>query len=156
MLSRPRTLLALLAGVLLILAAVVVRIVTDEDQARSPAASRSCGAVQPNDAAGIPVPAVWVRLVVKIHDAACDGDLAAVESYMGPRYEGDRGDALGINGGGPLTVLAETLEQPGEISQGGLFYCHPRGANAIFARGIAGEDAGWTSFWLYDRDDACA
>ena len=70
------------------------------------------------------------------------------ESHMGPLYEGDR--ALGINGGSPLTVLAQTLEQPGEVSQGGPTYCHPHGASAIFARGIAGEDAGWTAFWLHD------
>jgi hypothetical protein len=156
-LSR-RTLIVLLAGLLLIVVAVVIRIGMDDDtgdgQTTALPTPRACGTVQPNDASGEPLPAVWLDLVTDIHDAACSGDLHAVESYMGPQYEGDR--ALGINGGGPLTVLAQTLEQPGEVSQGGLTYCHPHDASAIFARGIVGEDAGWTAFWLHDPHDLCA
>lgn len=153
MLSRTRTLLVLLAGLLLVVGAVVIRIGTDDDESAVPPAPRECGTVQPNDATGGPLPAVWLDLVTEIHDAACRSDLRAVESYMGPLYEGDR--ALGSNGGGPLTVLAQTLEEPGELTQGGLSYCHPHGASAIFARGIAGEDAGWTAFWLHDPHDLC-
>lgn len=157
MLSRNRTLLVLLAGLLIVGGAIVIRVLIDDDDDQAPPAAErpACGTVAADDATGAPLPAVWRDLVTGIHDAACRGDLTAVESYMGEWYEGDRGDVLGVNGGGPLTVLAETLEQPGDVSQGGLTYCHPRGASAIFARDVPGVDAGWTAFWLHDPHDLC-
>lgn len=155
MLSRNRTLLVLLAGLLIVGAAVVVRVVIDDDPEPPAARQPACGTVAADDATGAPLAAAWRDLVIEIHDAACRGELSSVESYMGELYEGDRGDVLGANGGGPLTVLAETLEQPGDVSQGGLIYCHPHGASAIFARDVAGVDAGWTAFWLNDPHDLC-
>lgn len=157
MLNRNRTLLVLLAGLLIVGAGVLIRVVIDDDDDPTPPAAGppACGTVAADDATGAPLPVVWRDLATEIHDAACRGDLSAIESYMGERYEGDRGDVLGVNGGGPLTVLAETLEQPGAVSQGGLTYCHPHGASAIFARDVAGVDAGWTAFWLHDPHDLC-
>ncbi|GAB1511635.1 hypothetical protein [Actinophytocola sp. KF-1] len=155
MLNR-RTVIVLLAGLLIVVVAVLVRTGTDDDEAAPPPATPRCGTVQRNDATGAPLPADWLDLVTEIHAAACAGDLRKVESHMGPHYEGDRGDELGVNGGAPLTILAQTLEEPGEVGQGGLVYCHPHGASVIFARSVPGVDAGWTGFWLDDPRHACA
>ena len=95
---------------------------------------------------------VWLAVVAAVHDAACrrdyDGLLAAMEVPFGTRSPAEALGELRTDDGVPLVVLAQTLETAPISGQGGLIYCHPHGAIAIFARGTLDRPGRWTSFTL--------
>jgi hypothetical protein len=87
-----------------------------------------------------------------VHEAACHRDYAALARLMddpfGTRSPGAALAELRADDGAPLTILAQTLEGTAIVDQGGLTYCHPHGAIAVFARGIPGHQGKLTDFTL--------
>jgi hypothetical protein len=111
-----------------------------------------CAAIKTTDATGASLRDSAVALVATAHDAACrrdyDGLLAVMETPFGTRSPAEALGELRADDGAPLVVLAQTLETAPISDQGGLIYCHPHGAIAIFARGTLDRPGRFTSFTL--------
>ncbi|GAB3900631.1 hypothetical protein GCM10029964_088250 [Kibdelosporangium lantanae] len=85
-----------------------------------------------------------------MHDAACRHDyeslLQLMEDPFGIQEPSDVLDTFRANNGAELTVVMQTLETPAILGQGGLIYCNPNGAIAVFARGTLAHPGKWTDF----------
>lgn len=112
----------------------------------------ACGPVTTVDRTGRPVDVDTLGLVRVVHEAACHQDYETLAELMdhpfGTRTAGEAVAELRANGGAPLTILAQTLEAAAIADQGGLIYCHPHGAIAIFARGTSEHQWKFTDFSL--------
>jgi hypothetical protein len=92
--------------------------------------------------------------IAALHDAACRGDFDALLSHMSdpfgsqqvPKEEAVSVWTAELPGGDPLGLLAETLETPVHGDQGGQFFCHPKGAVAVFARPLNDQPSLLTDF----------
>ncbi|EOD64900.1 hypothetical protein H480_29496 [Amycolatopsis vancoresmycina DSM 44592] len=106
-----------------------------------------CGAIRMVDRTGRPIAEQLVVPVAAVHDAACHRDYEALSEWM-ENPSGTRMAELRANDGAPLTILAQTLEGAAITDQGGLTYCHPHGAIAVFSRGTPAHQGQLTVFTL--------
>ncbi|MFG1646948.1 hypothetical protein ACGFMK_42285 [Amycolatopsis sp. NPDC049252] len=117
-----------------------------------PQITPTCGPVTTVDQAGRPVDVDTLGLVRVVHEAACQHDYETLAELMdhpfGTRTADEAIAELRANDGAPLTILAQTLETAAIADQGGLSYCHPHGAIAIFARGTSEHQWKFTDFSL--------
>jgi hypothetical protein len=134
----------------------------EPDLAESPVPSQvapTCGPVTAVDRTGRPVEVETLGLVRVVHEAACQHDYETLADLMdhpfGTRTADEAIAELRANDGAPLTILAQTLEAAAVADQGGLIYCHPHGAIAIFARGTSEHQWKFTDFSL-TADSAAA
>ncbi|MET8847931.1 hypothetical protein [Amycolatopsis sp. NPDC004625] len=150
---RRRTRLLVAGAVLLLLLAGTAWLLTrrTEPEAAAPAAP-ACGTVTTADLTGQPLDEGQLGPVRAVHDAACHRDYAALARLMDDPFGTRSPDAalaeLRANDGAPLTILAQTLEVAALADQGGLTYCHPHGAIAVFARGTPDHQGKLTDFTL--------
>jgi hypothetical protein len=148
--------LAAIAALLLLLAGTVWLATRDDDPgpaAVAPApAAPACGPLTTTDLDGHPLADGFLAPARAVHDAACHRDYAALGRLMdnpfGTRSPAEALTELRANDGAPLTVLAQTLESTAVADQGGLTYCHPHGAIAVFARGTPDHQGKLTDFTL--------
>lgn len=141
------------AAVLILALAVAIRVHRESEQPQaSPTGpvKPQCATVKTTDSTGASLVDSFLTKVTTVHEAACrrdyDGLLAMMESPFGTRPPSEALDELRADDGAPLIVLAQTLETAPISGQGGLIYCHPHGAVAIFARGTLDRPGRWTSF----------
>ncbi|WP_146060440.1 hypothetical protein [Amycolatopsis sp. CA-128772] len=124
----------------------------EPEAAVAPPAAPACGPVTTADSTGRPLDERLLTPVRAAHDAACHRDYAALARLMDRPFGTRSPDAalaeLRENDGAPLTILAQTLEVPALADQGGLTYCHPHGAIAVFARGTPDHQGKLTDFTL--------
>jgi hypothetical protein len=117
-----------------------------------PPAAPACGPVTTTDLTGHPLSEGFLGPVRAVHDAACHRDYAALAGLMDDPFGTRSAEAalaeLRANDGAPLTILAQTLESAAIADQGGLTYCHPHGAIAVFARGTPDHQGKLTDFSL--------
>ncbi|WP_433261892.1 hypothetical protein ACQPZF_28055 [Actinosynnema sp. CS-041913] len=111
--------------------------------------SWACGTVAGTDADGRPLPAGALDQAVRVHDAACRRDFDALLAEMDTPFGNEPPEqavaALRADPG-EVVLLAQTLEAPAAVDQGGLFFCHPGGAAAVFARGTLDRPGKWSAF----------
>ncbi|MET9225813.1 hypothetical protein [Lentzea sp. NPDC003310] len=104
------------------------------------------------DSAGSPLGDNAFVTVSAVHEMACrhdyDGLLDMMENPFGDKAPSEALRELRADGGAPLAALAQTLETAPISDQGGLIYCHPRGATAAFARGTQDRPGRWSHFTL--------
>jgi hypothetical protein len=131
--------------------------------AQSPVPSQvtpTCGAVTAVDRTGRPVEVETLGLVRVVHEAACRHDYETLADLMdlpfGTRTADQAIAELRANDGAPLTILTQTLETAAIADQGGLIYCHPHGAIAIFARGTSEHQWKFTDFSLTSDSSAAS
>jgi hypothetical protein len=102
--------------------------------------------------AGTAVDDALLDPVRAVHDAACHRDYSGVSRLMdrpfGSRSPEEALTELQADNGAALTILAQTLEVTAIADQGGLVYCHPDGAIAIFARGTSVHQSKLVNFAL--------
>jgi hypothetical protein len=112
----------------------------------------ACGPVMTVDQTGQPIAVDTLGLVRVVHEAACHHDYDTLAELMdhpfGTRTADEAIAELRTNDGAPLTILAQTLEAAAIADQGGLIFCHPHGAIAIFARGTSEHQWKFTDFSL--------
>jgi hypothetical protein len=117
-----------------------------------PQVTPACGPVTAVDQTGRLVDDETLGLVRVVHEAACQHDYETLAELMdhpfGTRTADEAVAELRANDGAPLTILAQTLEAAAIADQGGLIYCHPHGAIAIFARGTSEHQWKFTDFSL--------
>lgn len=158
-----------LAAFVIVLLAILVRINRDNDDTQSAAPTTTstaapspltppCGAVTTTDDQNIAIPDAVLTQVTAVHDAACRRDydqlLTMMDTPFGDRQPAEALVELRANDGAPLTILTQTLEVNPIIGQGGLVYCHPHGAVAVFARGTLSRPGMWTDFSLVSNTTA--
>ncbi|MDQ7807577.1 hypothetical protein Q5425_27900 [Amycolatopsis sp. A133] len=119
----------------------------------APVSSRdkpACGSVATTDVAGNAVNDALLTPVRSVHDAACRRDYSGVSRLMDRPFGSRTPEAavaeLQADNGASLTILTQTLEVAAIADQGGLIYCHPHGAIAIFARETSEHQSKLTDF----------
>ncbi|MEV7094238.1 hypothetical protein AB0M80_15535 [Amycolatopsis sp. NPDC051045] len=127
----------------------------EPDLAENPVPSQitpTCGPVTAVDRTGRPLEVETLGLVRVVHEAACHHDYETLADLMdhpfGTRTADEAIAELRANDGASLTILTQTLEAAAIAGQGGLIYCHPHGAIAIFARGTSEHQWKFTDFSL--------
>ncbi|MEV4053488.1 hypothetical protein AB0J55_20040 [Amycolatopsis sp. NPDC049688] len=153
--GRRRTLWFAAGAVILLLLAGTVWLLTrgtDPETALPPRDASECGAITMTDRTGHALDEQLLAPVAAVHHAACQGDYEALAEWMDNPFGTRSADAalaeLRANDGAPLTILAQTLEATAIADQGGLTYCHPHGAIAVFARGTPDHQGKLTDFTL--------
>jgi hypothetical protein len=163
--GRRRTLWFAAGAVILLLLAGTAWLLsrgTDPETAAPVPAAPACGPVTTAGLDGHPLGEQLLAPVRAVHEAACHRDYAALARLMDNPFGTRSADAalaeLRANDGAPLTILAQTLEATAIADQGGLTYCHPHGAIAVFARGTPDHQGKLTDFTLTadnPMDGAC-
>jgi hypothetical protein len=158
---RKRLLWSMVTAIVIILVAIAIRLYHESDTPQAappgnppppPATTPSCSTAKTTDRTGQPIPESMLAQVTAVHDAACRRDYDSLLQLMDDPFSTGKPsnalDALRVNYGAPLTIIAQTLETPAISDQGGLVYCHPNGAVVVFARGTLSHPGKWTAFAL--------
>ncbi|MEU4446959.1 hypothetical protein AB0K14_07800 [Actinosynnema sp. NPDC050801] len=155
---------SIVAAVLIILAALVVRTLLDSPEivqgqapttttrsssTTTPPAGRTCDQVKSTDAGDQPVPTALLAQVRAIHEAACQADPRALLDILRttPGHELPELTLEQLRTDPTAkAALALALETAPRPDQGGHTYCAPNGAAAVFGRGTLNRPGGITAF----------
>lgn len=111
-----------------------------------------CGRVSTVDSHGSPVDQVWLDLVTPVHDAACRHDYEALQRLMDAQFNGSSPDIVIAqwHRDDPeaqfLDILAQIMETPAILNQGGVTFCNRADDASVFARGTHDHPPSWTYF----------